>query len=87
MKQKQKQKVNSVAIGLGLFLAGNGVLLALSPGRFATLRHSGMMPERYNATLDRLAVDDRTGRAAGTTAALAGAALIAFGLTQTRPAA
>lgn len=86
MEQKTR-KINSIAVGLGLLLAGNGVLLALSPGRFATLRHSGIMPERYNATLDQLAIDDRTGRAAGTTAALAGASLIAFGLKQTHPVA
>lgn len=87
MDRKKQKKINSLAVGLGLLLAGNGVLLALSPGRFATLRQSGIMPERYNATLDHLAIDESTGRAAGTTAALAGAALIAFGLTQTRPAA
>ncbi len=86
-QQQTQQQINSVAVELGLLLAGNGILLALSPGRFATLRRNSMLPERYNTTLDRLAVDDSTGRAAGTTAAMAGVALIAFGLKQTQPRA
>lgn len=80
-------RINKLAVALGLLLAGNGVLLATSPGRFVTLRRMGWLPERYNATLDHLAIDQQTGRQLGATATMAGIALIAAGLRRTEPAA
>lgn len=84
---QSNQRINKGIVAVGLLLAGNGILLALSPGRFAALRQSGMMPDRYNASLDQLAVASANGRAIGTTAVLTGTALIAFGMKRTRPLA
>ncbi len=72
---------------IGLLLAGNGLLLLLTPARFATLRKVGWLPSRYNAALDQLARRPQLGRSLGFVATGIGAGVLARAVRDTEPAA
>jgi hypothetical protein len=78
--------LNRLLLTLGILLASDGTLLALTPGRFVALRRSPWLPDQVNSTLDRLASRAGTGRATGAAAAAAGLALVLAALRRTKPA-
>jgi hypothetical protein len=80
-----KQAANKLMVAVGSILAANGVLLAVTPRRFATLRKSSWTPKRFDTSLDQLA---SSGRASGLTGAgltLIGLLLLIAGIMRTRP--
>jgi hypothetical protein len=80
------QMVNRVLVLAGSLLAVNGLLLAATPRRFATLRSGPWVPDQGKQGLRWLAEHDQAGRALGAAGALAGLVLLLYGVAQAEPA-
>lgn len=80
------EQINALLVLAGSFCLSNGLLLLLSPDRFATLRQSDKLPKRYNAVLQRLTAHHSTGRSIGAAAIATGVALLALAMRRTEPA-
>lgn len=81
-----KKRVDKIAVMAGSALYVNGGLLLVTPGRFATIRKAGWMPDRVNGWLQWMADHDRKGRMIGLGLAAVGLSLLAFGVSR-EPAA
>jgi hypothetical protein len=79
--------MNRVMVAVGSFLATNGILLLITPGRYATLRKASWTPSVVDAGLDWLAAHQGRSRMAGLIVAAVGMLLVAVGVARTRPTA
>ena len=79
--------MNKLMVAAGSFLATNGMLLMITPARYATLRKANWTPSVLDARLDWLAAHHGRSRTAGLIVVAVGTLLVAAGVARTRPAA
>ena len=82
----KSQTVNRMLVLAGSLLAVNGLLLAATPRRFATLRSGPWVPDQGKRGLRWLAEHGRTGRTLGAASALVGLVMLLRGVMQAEPA-
>ncbi len=78
-------QIDKVALTAGSMLFVDGLLLLVSPERYAAIRKAAWMPERINRTFDWLAHHERA-RPIGLVLTALGFQLLMFGLFQQQPA-
>ena len=78
-------QIDKLAVTAGSMLFVDGLLLLVSPGRYASIRKAAWMPKPVNRTFDWLAQHDRA-RPIGLVLTALGFQLLMFGLFQQQPA-
>ena len=77
--------MNKLLVIVGSSLATDGMLLACTPSRFATLRTLTWMPGPYNAAVGWLAGHQQAARVIGGAVTLTGALMMVAGVMRTPP--